>query len=259
MFNLSTTKTRQYEEWPTCLNYSWVMVDTRLHLQICGKIPVGLHNTWIRDLLIHRHCNYVRQVSGDGSCRDNAAALLNFGNAYCLPLEDCKSRRTPKKDGGLPKGSLNWPWQFWLLIYTTSWGINLDSMLLITLRSGSQRWNKHTRKRRPRWIGSWETFRGSPDGGSSCYLTDDDALLDHELSSNSVDTSIAFASIEAPLLDLLTSTSHDTSVPKPTDCQTLINQSQWPLTNVNALPNFWVVDCAQNQILMYFTSHPRDP
>lgn len=157
-------------------------------------------------------------------------------------------------------GSLNWPWQFWLQMCTTSWGINHDSMPLITLPPGPLRWNKHAHKRRPRWIESWETFRRSPDGGSSCYLTDDDALLDHGLSSDSADTSIAFTSIEAPSLDLLSSMSHDTSVLETTDCQTFTNQSHWPLTNVNALPIFFGLCIVhKKQIVMYLTSHPTNP
>lgn len=47
-------------------------------------------------------------------------------------------------------------WQFWPQIFSTSWGINHDSVLLITLRSGLKRWNKHAHKWGSRWMEAWE-------------------------------------------------------------------------------------------------------
>lgn len=53
----------------------------------------------------------------------------------------------------------NSQWQFWHQRCSTSWDINHDSMLLITLHSGMKRWNKHAHKCGPRWIEAWEAWQ----------------------------------------------------------------------------------------------------
>lgn len=104
--------------------------------------------------------------------------LLSRASVTRSSTKDCENRQTIKKDGVLsgtqqsnPLGCVfygwdffpmifffffNSRWQFWTQLFSTSWGINHDSVLLITLHSGMKRWNKHAHKCGSRWMEAWE-------------------------------------------------------------------------------------------------------